>query len=71
MPDETQAREEWSATVHSLLVRELRRAEALGVLTAAEANQLAARFLVLLDQALDLTTPPLRPRADPNSLVTG
>lgn len=57
MFDEAQAREEWSTGFHSLLGSELRRAAARGLLTTAEADQLAARFLILLDQALDLSSP--------------
>ncbi|WP_028926407.1 hypothetical protein [Pseudonocardia acaciae] len=54
MLDEAQTREEWSARFHSLLADELHRGARRGLLTVAEAEQLAARFLVLLDQALDL-----------------
>lgn len=70
MVEEAQTREEWSEGFHSLLSTELQRAAARGLLTTAEADQLAARFLVLLDQALDLSSPrahaarrtPLAPR---------
>jgi hypothetical protein len=55
--DEAQTREEWSTGFHSLLATELWRAAAGGLLTTAEADQLAARFLILLDQALDLSSP--------------
>lgn len=57
MFDDAQTREEWSAGFHSLLSTELERAVTRGLLTMAEADQLAARFLVLLDQALDLSLP--------------
>jgi hypothetical protein len=55
--DEEQTREEWSAGFHTLLSTELQRAVSRGLLTVGEADQLAARFLVLLDQALDLSLP--------------
>jgi hypothetical protein len=55
--DDAQTREEWSAGFHSLLSTELQHAVTQGLLTIAEADQLAARFLVLLDQALDLSLP--------------
>jgi hypothetical protein len=55
--DDAQTREEWSAGFHSLLSTELQQAVTRGLLTIAEAEQLAARFLVLIDQALDLSLP--------------
>jgi hypothetical protein len=54
MLDEAQTREEWSAGVCSLMASELQQGIMRGLLTAAEAHQLSARFLVLLEQALDL-----------------
>ena len=57
MFDEAQTREEWSAGLHSLLSTELQRAATRGLLTSAEADQLGARILVLLEQALDLSAP--------------
>jgi hypothetical protein len=63
MLDETlndgQTREEWSASICSLVASELAQGTRLGVLTASEASQLTTRFLLLLEQALDL--PSLRP----------
>jgi hypothetical protein len=66
MRDEVETREEWSARVYALVTNELLRGTKRGMLTAAEAQQLATRFLVLLDQALDLPslrthTPVLNP----------
>jgi hypothetical protein len=59
MLDEAQTREEWSAGFCSLMASELQQGIMRGLLTAAEAHQLTARFLVLVEQALDL--PSLRP----------
>jgi hypothetical protein len=66
MFDEAETREEWSASICSLVANELLRGTKLGMLTPAEAQQLTTRFLVLLDQALDLPslgagTPTLNP----------
>lgn len=54
MHEESQSREEWSTSVCSLVAAELRRGASRGILTEEEAHQLTSRFLVLLDQALDL-----------------
>lgn len=54
MHDEVETREEWSAGVCSMVTSELLSGTQRGMLTAAEAQQLSTRFLVLLDQALDL-----------------
>jgi hypothetical protein len=54
MAEQTETREEWSAGIFSLVAAELLRGTKHGVITAAEAQQLTTRFLVLLDQALDL-----------------
>lgn len=54
MLDEVDTREEWSANVCSMLASELLHGTKLGVLTASEAQQLTTRFLLLLEQALDL-----------------
>ncbi|WP_028938608.1 hypothetical protein [Pseudonocardia spinosispora] len=54
MRDEVETREEWSAGVCSMVTSELLSGTQRGMLTAAEAHQLSTRFLVLLDQALDL-----------------
>jgi hypothetical protein len=54
MHDESQTREEWTAGFFLLVAAELRRGARNGALTPAEANQLTGRFLVLLEQALDL-----------------
>jgi hypothetical protein len=52
--DEMVTQEEWSAGVCSLVASELLRGAELGLLTPSEAHQLTTRFLVLLEQALDL-----------------
>lgn len=54
MFEELQTREEWSAGICSLVTEELHRGANRGLLTRAEAHQLASRFLILIDQALDL-----------------
>jgi hypothetical protein len=54
MLDDAETREEWSVNVCSMLASELLHGTRLGILTAPEAQQLAARFVVLLDQALDV-----------------
>jgi hypothetical protein len=54
MLDEVETREEWSASVCSMVASELLHGTKLGILTPSEAQQLTTRFLVLLDQALDL-----------------
>ncbi|HEY4005421.1 MAG TPA: hypothetical protein VGM60_09590 [Pseudonocardia sp.] len=54
MHDESQSRQEWSASVCSMVAAELRRGASRGILTTEEARQVTNRFLVLLDQALDL-----------------
>ncbi|MDT7605882.1 MAG: hypothetical protein QOG96_385 [Pseudonocardiales bacterium] len=59
MLDKTQTREEWSTSFCSLVASELQQGTHRGLLTSAEAHQLTTRFLILLEQALDL--PSLRP----------
>jgi hypothetical protein len=61
-----ETREDWSASVCSLVANELLRGTRRGMLTDFEAQQLTSRFLVLLDQTLDLpslrtTMPNLNP----------
>jgi hypothetical protein len=51
---DVETREEWSASVCSMVASELLHGMKLGVLTPPEAEQLTTRFLVLLEQALDL-----------------
>ena len=59
MLDKAQTLEEWSAGFCSLMASELQQGTSRGLLTTAEAHQLTTRFLILLEQALDL--PALRP----------
>lgn len=54
MLDEKVTREEWSASVCSMVTSELLAGAKQGLLTASEAQQLTTRFLILLEQALDL-----------------
>jgi hypothetical protein len=58
MLSEAETREEWSASVCSMVASELLHGMKLGMLTPSEAQQLTTRFLVLLEQALDLPSPP-------------
>lgn len=52
--DEMVTQEEWSTGVCALVASELLRGAELGLLTSSEAHQLTSRFLVLLEQTLDL-----------------
>jgi len=54
MLEKAQTREEWSAGICSLVTSELQQGTRRGLLTSAEAHQLGTRFLILLEQALDL-----------------
>ena len=54
MLSEVETQEEWSASVCSMVASELLHGAKLGVLTPSEAEQLATRFVILLEQTLDL-----------------